>query len=401
MSQAFRGVRLNIAVLGRCNTGKSTLLNHITGQQAAIVSPQPGTTGDPVAIPFELLPYGPVTFHDTAGLDEASELGLLRRKAGRKILALADMALVVTDEQGLGEWERSLVADLRALETPLLVVFNKRDIAPAPNADTTWCREHDIPFFEIAAATAPSPEALRECLIRLAPAPEALPPIVRDVLPEQATVLCVTPIDASAPKGRLIAPQVQVLRELLDARHIALVVQDGDVRAALDRLRTPPDLVITDSQAVRAVSAAVPQDVPLTTFSLLFARLEGDFSLLLHGAETIDSLRRGDRVLIAEACSHHAQDDDIARVKLPALLRKHAGNELRIAVSAGRDFPDDVSGYALVVHCGGCMLGRGEMRRRLRICAAAGTPVTNFGMALSHMNGVLTRVAAPLAAPRN
>jgi [FeFe] hydrogenase H-cluster maturation GTPase HydF len=395
MSAAYKGERLHIAVLGRCNTGKSTVLNFLAGQQAAIVSPKPGTTGDPVALSFELPPFGPVTFYDTAGLDEVSELGELRRKAGLNVLARADMALVVTDEAGIGPCERETIASLRALDTPLLVLFNKDDVRRVSEQDKLWCAERDIPYLCLSARAETDPVPLREALIPLAPDPGAARPLVRDILPGAATVVCITPIDASAPKGRLIAPQVQVLRELVEHGHVALVAQPGELGVALRRLRRTPDLIITDSQAVREVNDIIPPAASLTTFSVLFARYKGDFSLLLEGTRVIDRLGPEDEVLIAEACSHHVQDDDIARIKLPGLLKRHSGVDVRFSFCAGRDFPDDLERFSLVVHCGGCMLNPGEMRRRLRHCAAAGVPVSNFGMAISLCQGVLDRVSAP------
>lgn len=398
MTKAFRGERLHIAVLGRCNTGKSTVLNLIAGQKAAIVSPQAGTTGDPVGLGFELLPFGPVTLYDTAGLDEASELGALRRQAGRKVLARADIALVVTDESGFGPWEHELLEALRALETPTLVLFNKADLGPASARDKTWCEEHQLPFLALAADRTADPAPLREALLRLMPEKDDPTPLIRDLLLPGGTVLCVTPIDASAPKGRLIVPQVQVLRELVEFHHPALLTQHTELPRVLHLLRRPPDLVVTDSQVVKEVAAALPPEVPLTTFSLLFARLKGDFSLLLQGTRSIDTLHPGAAVLIAEACSHHPQDDDIARVKLPKLFQQHCGHALDFSICSGADFPDDLGRYSLVLHCGGCMLNPREMRRRLRLCAASGVPVSNFGMAISLMQGVLDRVTAPLTA---
>lgn len=455
MSSAFRGERLHIAVLGRCNTGKSTILNRLAGQEAAIVSPEPGTTGDPVPLAFELLPLGPVTFYDTAGVDEESVLGILRREAGRKVLARADMALVVTDERGIGPWEEDIIAALRNLETPFLVVFNKQDkfgqdkfgqdrhgrnagnrdeaeAAPRGNgreaagsgggaagaasglaragvsrtglprtgmayAGMQWCEREGLPFLALAAERLEDPAPLREAVMQLAPAKGVKKPLVADMLAPGAPVLCVTPIDASAPAGRLIAPQVQVLRELIEAGHPAMAVQPAGLPRALALLNEAPALVIADSQVVREVAAALPPAVPLTTFSVVFARQKGDFSLLLEGARSIDTLLPGSRVLIAEACAHHAQDDDIARVKIPALLRKRLGHSLEFSFSSGGDFPADLGEYALAIHCGGCMLNPGEMRRRQRLCAAAGVPATNFGMAISVVQNLLDRVAAPFA----
>ncbi len=396
MTTTHRGARLHIAVLGRCNTGKSTVLNLIAGQKAAIVSARPGTTGDPVPLGFELPPLGPVTLYDTAGLDEASDLGALRREAGRKVLARADMAVVVTDGAGLGPWERELMTALRGLDTPFLVLFNKRDLGLPPEEDMRWCREQGVAYRCLSADREAGPAPLREELIRLAPAREEERPLVTDILPPGGLVVCVTPIDASAPKGRLIVPQVQTLRELVEAGYPALVVQHAELPRALALLREAPALVITDSQVVREVNAALPPDVALTTFSLLFARQKGDFALLLEGAKAIDRLGPDAAVLVAESCAHHPQDDDIGRVKIPRLLRAYTKRDLRFDFCAGADFPDDLSRYALVLHCGGCMLNRREMHRRLRLCAADGVPVTNYGMAISRARGILDRVAAPL-----
>ena len=392
MTTAYRGNRLQIAVLGRCNTGKSTVLNRITGQNSALVSERAGTTADPVQVHFELLPYGPVTFYDTAGMDEAGMLGALRLGAARKVMARADIALVVTDEAGLGQTELALIDELLALETPVLVVFNKGDLLPPRRQDTDFCQEKALPALVSTPADDADPAPLREALLALVPQQEHQR-IVCDLLAPASTVVCVTPIDASAPKGRLIAPQVQVLRELVEENHLAALTQGKDLPQSLSRFATAPDLVITDSQVVKDVIAAVPDTLRVTTFSMLFARLKGDFSLQYAGALHIASLRENDAVLVAEACSHHAQSDDIARVKLPALLQKRAGCSLNFFFYAGSDFPEDLSRYALVLHCGGCMLNRREMRRRLRVCAQYGVPATNFGMALSFAQGVLERVA--------
>lgn len=398
MTQAFRGQRLHIAILGRCNTGKSTVLNLIAGQQAAIVSPQAGTTGDPVGLGFELLPFGPVTLYDTAGLDEDSELGLLRRQAGRAVLSRADLAVVVTDQAGIGPWEKEIVASLRKLETPLLLLFNKDDLGPASELDKKWCRDRGLPFLCLSADRHRDPAALREALLLLIPDAPKDRPLLKDILPPGGLVILVTPIDASAPKGRLIAPQVQTLRELVEENHPALVLQPAGLERALKLSGEDPALVVTDSQAVREVAAITPLRVPLTTFSIVFARYKGDFELLLEGTRAIDQLPDKARVLIAEACAHHPQEDDIARVKLPRLLRAHTCRELFFEVRSGRDFPENIESYDLVIHCGACMLNPGEMRRRLRLCAAAGVKTSNFGMAISLCQGVLERAVAPFQA---
>lgn len=414
MNKAQRGSRLQIALVGRCNTGKSSILNRIVGQGAAMVSERPGTTADPVGIPFELLPYGPVTFYDTAGLDEPGELGELRRSASQQIIARADLILIVSDEHGLGSLEKEIITRIQQLETPLLLVCNKQDIRPLSEQDATFLQSRKIPYIETVAkqqtgsGTAsqsndqdipePGTDPLIDMLLSLIPAAEKEKTVVADLVPPQGLVVCVVPIDASAPKGRLIVPQVQVLRELADHNLLSLVTQPATLSLALGRLNTPPDLVVTDSQAVKEVAEVVPDSVPLTTFSLLFSRLKGDFALQMQGARAIADLRPDDPVLIAEACSHHAQDDDIAKIKLPRALQKFTGHQLRFHFCSGRDFSDDLSRYKLVLHCGGCMLNAREMRRRLKLCAAEQVPVTNYGMALSVCQGVLERAARPILA---
>ena len=400
--KSYRGNRLTIAILGRCNTGKSTLLNHLVGQEVAIVSPQPGATGDPVPLSFELLPFGPVTFYDTAGGDESSELGLLRRESGRKILAAADLALVVTDEQGMGEYEEELVSALQDLHTPFLVIFNKSDKhGEAARTGMERCVARGVPCQALSAVSATDPTPLREALLRLAPKKEAALPLVVDLLPEGAPVICVTPIDASAPAGRLIVPQVQVLRELIEHNHPVLTVQPGMLERGLALLQCDPALIITDSQAVREVAAIVPRHVPLTTFSVIFSRNKGGFDASLKGARCIDSLAPGAAILVAEACAHHAQKDDIARVKLSAMLQKYLGHSLDFTYCSGRDFPADLDRFALVLHCGACMLNANEMRRRLQICADSNVSVTNFGMTIALTQGLFDRIHEPFLRSTN
>ena len=300
MTTAHRGSRLQIAVLGRCNTGKSTVLNRIIGQKSALVSERAGTTADPVQAHFELLPYGPVTFYDTAGMDESGSLGALRLGAARKVMARADIAIVVTDEAGLGQAELALIDELLVLETPVLVVFNKGDLVSPRRRDRAFCEGKGLSVIVSTPAHDADPAPLREALLTLAPRQEEQR-IVCDLLTPASTVICVTPIDASAPKGRLIVPQVQVLRELVEADHLAVITQGKDLPQTLLRLAAAPDLVITDSQAVKEVIAALPEDQRVTTFSLLFARLKGDFPLQHAGALHIASLRENDAVLVAEA----------------------------------------------------------------------------------------------------
>lgn len=388
---APRGERLNIGLFGRRNVGKSSLLNALCGQSVSIVSDTAGTTTDAVSKIYELIPVGPVTFFDTAGIDDTGDIGELRVQATRKVMNKADIALLVTDETGVGAYEKSLIDTMTALKIPFILVVNKSDKA-RPETGGVSC-----PVLSVCAKTGENIEELKQLIKDTVPDHlKNAPALVRDLIRAGQTVVCVAPIDTSAPKGRLILPQVQVIRDILDARAYAYVVQnDQDFLNVNAGLKTPPALVVTDSQLIKSVAAAVPDDIPLTTFSTLFARYKGDLKILLDGARKLRELRDGDAVLIAEACSHHVQDDDIARVKMPALIKKATGKDIRFEWSAGVDFPADLRRFKVVIHCGGCMLSRLETLRRLNECARCGVPVTNFGMALSAMQGVLDRVVRP------
>jgi [FeFe] hydrogenase H-cluster maturation GTPase HydF len=394
--KAPRGTRLVITLLGRRNAGKSSLLNALAGQEIAIVSDTPGTTTDPVAKPYELLPLGPVTFYDTAGLDDAGEVGELRVKAARKVLFRTDMAVLVTDEAGLGEREREVLDELAGLEIPCIVAFNKSDKAAAPAADLAACRERGLAVQIVSATTGHGVDDLKRALAELAPKELKEEPVLAgDLISEGDVVLLVVPIDLAAPKGRLILPQVQLLREILDSEAMGMVVKERELEAALGRLAPPPALVVTDSQVVLKVAGDVPEDILMTTFSTLFARFKGDLPSLAAGAAAVDDLEDGDEVLIAEACSHHPVADDIGRVKIPRWMGRYTGKDLRFTVAAGHDFPEDLSRFKLVVHCGACMLNRAEMLRRIKECQRRGVPVTNYGVAISKVQGVLDRVLAP------
>ncbi|MGE4553618.1 MAG: [FeFe] hydrogenase H-cluster maturation GTPase HydF [Desulfovibrionaceae bacterium] len=397
MSQeAPRGVRLVIAIAGPRNAGKSSLINAVTGQDIAIVSDTPGTTTDPVAKPYELLPLGPVTFYDTAGLDDVGELGALRVKATRKVLFRADLCVLVCGEAGLGQAEQRLLAELKDLDLPVAVVANKADLRPPRPEDEAYCRERRIPFLPASAKTGRGVDELKRLLVDMAPAEyRQEPPLVRDCIGEGDLVLCVVPIDLAAPKGRLILPQVQVLRDILDSDGLGMVVKEREIEAALTGLTRPPALVVTDSQVVLKVAGDVPESVPLTTFSTLFARYKGDLAELAAGADVIDTLEDGDRVLVAEACSHHPVADDIGRVKIPRWFAQYTGKELHFEFYAGHDFPEDLEGYRLAVHCGACMLNRTEMLRRMKECRRRGVAITNYGVAISKVQGLLPRVLRP------
>ncbi|KAB1443158.1 [FeFe] hydrogenase H-cluster maturation GTPase HydF [Pseudodesulfovibrio senegalensis] len=395
MSKAPRGVRLVIALAGRRNAGKSSLINALTGQETAIVSDTPGTTTDPVAKHYELLPLGPVTFYDTAGLDDEGELGELRVKATRKILYRCDVAVIVLGEEGLTDYEQKLLATVREMGIPYILVWNKADLRNATGGPVQ-VNGQTVDCLDVSAADGTNVTRLKELII------DSVPPeyrqerlIVGDLINEGDSVLCVVPIDLAAPKGRLILPQVQVLREILDCDAMGTVVKEREIEAALDGFSRKPALVVTDSQVVMSVAGDVPDDIPLTTFSTLFARYKGDLDCLVQGASAIDDLKDGDSVLIGEACSHHDVADDIGRVKIPRWMTRYTGRDLNFEVYSGHDFPEDLERFSLVVHCGACMLNRTGMLRRIAECSRRNIPITNYGVAISKLQGVLERVLRP------
>lgn len=395
-NSAPRGVRYQIALIGRRNAGKSSLFNLLTGQDIAIVSDTAGTTTDAISKPYELLPLGPVTFYDTAGLDDEGELGLQRIKASLKILYRADICLLVTDEQGLTAKELQLIEELQQLKIPFLIIFNKADISDIKNKDIDYCQQHQLAYLAASSTLNMGADQIKQAIYEIAPAELKQEQVLAsDLYQAGETVLCVVPIDMSAPKGRLILPQVQVLREALDHDAMAIVVKESQLAQALAQLHTPPAIVIADSQVIKQVTQVVPENVPLTTFSTLFARFKGDLAILAQGADALDNLQDGDKILMAEACSHHSQEDDIGRVKLPNMIKHYSQKQLTFDIKAGHDFPDNLADYALVVHCGSCMLNRTEMIRRVRECERRHIPVTNYGVAISKIQGVLPRVMQP------
>lgn len=395
---APRGTRVRIAVLGRRNAGKSSLLNAIAGQEVALVSDVPGTTTDPVEKPMEFLPVGPVVFVDTAGIDDEGELGELRVERTLRALGSADAAVVVCELGAWGAEEDRLCRELSDRGIPFCVALTKADLHPGAETGPV-----DASGFAgaasavaVSAARGEGIEELHDAIVSTVP--ESLvvdPPIASDLLPDRGLAVLVVPVDKQAPKGRLILPQVQTIRDLLDGRCMCLVVQDEELPRALSSLNAPPDIVVTDSQAFAKVAGTVPDSVPMTSFSILFARYKGDLATLARGAGAISTLREGSRVLVAEACTHHRICGDIGTEKIPSLLRGRVSPGIRFESCRGTDFPDGLSGYDLVIHCGGCMLNRAAMRTRMSRCARAGVPITNYGMTIAHALGILPRALAP------
>ena len=390
LNETVSAERVHISLFGLRNAGKSSLVNALTGQSLAVVSPVKGTTTDPVKKAMELLPLGPVLLTDTPGLDDAGDLGALRVEKAKQTLAHTDIALHVVDASaGLSPLDEALLAQYKARKLPYLLVMNKADLlpdVPPDSGDTVY----------VSAATGQGIGALKERLGAFAKTLHNEKRLIADLVDPGDTVVLVIPIDRSAPKGRLILPQQQVLRELLDVHCAALCCQPEELPDVLNSLRVPPRLVVTDSQAFARVAPMVPDEIALTSFSILFARYKGSLQSQLLGAAALSALRDGDTVLIAEGCTHHRQCGDIGTEKLPAWIRRFSGAEPQFRFTSGGEFPVDLSGVRLVVHCGGCMLNEQEMRHRLALAASQGVPVVNYGMAIAHMNGILARAVQPL-----
>ncbi|MGL4473712.1 MAG: [FeFe] hydrogenase H-cluster maturation GTPase HydF [Shewanella sp.] len=399
--QTPRGLRYHIVLAGRRNVGKSSLINLLTEQQVSIVSNTLGTTTDTVAKAYELLPLGPVSLFDTAGLDDEGELGLQRVEASMRVIARADMLMYVVDNLGLTTLDKQHILQYQALAIPLLVIFNKQDLGAISEQDSHWCQQQQLPLLAMTTSHSAQRELLCQALFDLAPKElKADLVLAGDHYHAGDSIICVAPIDSAAPKGRLILPQVQILREALDKHAIAMVCQTEQLSQTLAQCVTPPKLVITDAQAIKQVAAIVPDDIALTTFSTLFARAKGDLAPMVSGANALDSLQDGDKILIAEACSHNVQEDDIGRDKLPKLIAQYSGKQLEFEVVAGHDFPANLKQYALVLHCGACMFNRAEMLRRIRECQMAQVPMCNYGIALAKLQGVLARISTPLLAAK-
>lgn len=388
LNETVSADRLHIGFFGKRNAGKSGLVNAVTGQALSLTSDVPGTTTDPVQKAMELLPIGPVVILDTPGLDDEGTLGEMRVKRAKRMLDKTDLAVVVIDaSRGICPEDEALVKELSERKKPFLLAFNKCELLasrPALPENALY----------VSAVTGENIYELKERLAALAGAKKNERRIVGDLLLPGDRVVLVTPIDSAAPKGRLILPQQQTLRDILDAGAIAAVCRETELEKTLAAFSEPPKMVITDSQAFELVNKIVPKEVPLTSFSILFARYKGNLEGAAKSVKKLSKLCDGDTVLISEGCTHHRQCDDIGTVKLPAWLRAYTGKELNFAFTSGGEFPEDLSPYAVVIHCGACMLGEAELTSRAAKCRAAGVPMTNYGMAIAEMNGIFKRSCA-------
>jgi [FeFe] hydrogenase H-cluster maturation GTPase HydF len=392
--------RIHIGIFGRRNAGKSTLINAITGQDMAIVSELPGTTTDPVYKAMEIHDLGPVVIIDTGGIDDSGQVGEMRVKKAYKVLGKTDIALlVVENDKSLGEYEHQFIKEVNARGIPLLVVVNKSDAGSASSQLLDELAAKKLKYIGVSALQKTGIDQLRQMIVELTPEDYERKSILNDILTPGDLVLMVAPLDMEAPKGRLKLPQVQTIRDVMDSDCSVIMTKEADLEKTLNNLKTPPRLVIAESQVLGDVARRIPAGMPLTTFSVLYARYKGDLEILAQGARRFDSLKPGSKVLIAESCTHHPIGDDVGKVVIPGWINSRFIQDQSLAIEhvAGYDFPSDVSGYSLIIHCGGCMLNRREMMNRINTAEHAQVPVTNYGIFLAHMHGLLDRVIAPFA----
>ncbi len=383
------GERIHIGFFGRRNAGKSSLVNAVTGQELSVVSDVKGTTTDPVYKAMELLPLGAVEIIDTPGYDDEGMLGELRVKKTRQILAKTDIAVLVVDiSAGMGDCEKELVQLFKDREIPCIIAYNKGDLS-----DREINSDNEI---TVSARDKKNIHELKEKIASLAEKMGNERRIIGDLLNAGDMIVLVTPIDESAPKGRMILPQVQTIRDILDANAMVIVSRETELAQTLKNLAVPPKIVVTDSQVFGKVNEIVSENIPLTSFSILMARYKGFLDTAVKGAAAIDSLKDGDKILISEGCTHHRQCGDIGSVKLPNMLKKYTGKNFEIVLTSGRDFPDDLTEYSLVIHCGGCMLNEKEVAYRRKLAEMQGVPFTNYGTALAKFSGILERSIAPI-----
>ena len=396
LNQTPSANRTHIGIFGKRNTGKSSLINAITGQNYAIVSDVLGTTTDPVLKSMELLPLGPVVIIDTPGLDDEGELGALRIQKAYQILNKTDIAVLVIDASfGVTKEDSEILKRIHEKEIPCVIVVNKSDICPNCNLEDLPLPDSDSAIL-VSSKTGEHIHELKELLAQQASQDTIQKSIVADLLNPLDFVVLVVPIDSAAPKGRLILPQQQTIRDILEAKASAIVVQETELAETLTSLGKKPKMVITDSQVFKKVSAVTPDDILLTSFSILVARYKGNLKTLVDGASALDSLKNGDRILISEGCTHHRQCDDIGTVKLPNWIRNYTKKEIEFEFTSGTEFPLDLSSYKMIVHCGGCMLNEREMKYRLKCAEDAKIPITNYGTCIAYINGILNRSLEPV-----
>ena len=394
MNQTPASERVHIGFFGRRNAGKSSVMNAVTGQDLAVVSDVRGTTTDPVYKSMELLPLGPVVMMDTPGIDDEGELGALRVRKSYQVLNKTDAAVLVIDGGvGVTPEDKALLKRIREKKIPYVIAVNKKELA-SPDALEKIVDELSSEDGEIIAVSAATGEGIDELKEQIAAAADTEEPeryIVRDLLKPSDMAVLVVPIDKAAPKGRLILPQQQTIRDILEADAVSVVVKETELKNVLGQFQNKPKIVITDSQAFEKVAADTPEDILLTSFSILFARYKGDLAAVVKGVTALDTLEDGDAILISEGCTHHRQCDDIGTVKLPRWIREYTGKEIRIETTSGTEFPDDLTKYKMIVHCGGCMLNEREMKYRLKCAEDQGVPMTNYGITIAYMKGILKR----------
>ena len=387
--------RIHIGFFGRRNAGKSSVLNAVTGQDLAVVSDVKGTTTDPVYKAMELLPLGPVMMIDTPGIDDEGQLGSLRVRKSYQVLNKTDVAVLVMDAcHGPAPEDYTLLKKIGEKQIPCVTVCNKADLVGAAGGRPEGIPE-SVPVLSVSAHTGQGITALKECLANLGKTQETSRKIVGDLLSPSDLAVLVVPIDKAAPKGRLILPQQQTIRDILEADAVSVVVRENGLKDTLASLGKKPRMVITDSQVFAKVSADTPEDILLTSFSILFARYKGSLEPMVQGVRALDSIRRGDRILISEGCTHHRQCEDIGTVKLPKWIREYTGTEPEFVFTSGTEFPDELAGYHLIVHCGGCMLNEREMKYRMKCAQDQGIPMTNYGITIAYIHGILRRSVEP------
>lgn len=396
MQNTLKSMKVHIGIFGKRNVGKSSILNALTKQDISIVSETAGTTTDPVEKSMELLPLGPVLFVDTAGIDDVGALGLKRVEKTKKIIDRIDLAIIVCDSRGFDTFEEKLIEEFNKRKTPFIIVVNKIDEKEITQNAIDKIKEYKVQIIKTSALNGEGIDDLKQAIINNVPEEFfADNSIASDLLNAGETAILVVPIDLEAPKGRLILPQVQTIRDLLDNDSIAIVTKERELRRTLDNLKTPPKIVITDSQAFLKVSADVPKNVKLTSFSILFARFKGELNEFVKGTLAIENLKSGDKVLICESCTHHAIGDDIGRVKIPRWLTQYTGKKLEFVHYAGHDFPENIKDYALIIHCGACMTNKREILSRILKAKQANVPITNYGLTIAYSLGIFERALEP------